>query len=265
MWGGANFGIGEEYFSLMRDIFSELVPVLDRECMIHVGLDEAVWSTLPSVAEERKEDYRPERLVGRLYDILAELGERHDRKITMHMWADHGGRPVPRELQGKVVIEPWRYHENSEKDIEEKIAQYRAMPETRFMMGAGMGADHFGGHFGATRLWCQMGREAANVEGVTICMWGSNDLAERLIGLYAGADYAWSPESPPTRDLQKDRYSENRRSEISRRMRVWQAVIRDADAEAINRDRGPEVFLGRYCWGKRAGHPAAPTGAIRPW
>ena len=33
----------------------------------------------------------------------------------------------------------------------------------------------------------------------------------------------------------------------------------DADPEAINADRGPEVEAGIYCWAPQAGQPVAPT------
>ena len=51
---------------------------------------------------------------------------------------------------------------------------------------------------------------------------------------------------------------------MGRRMRQWQIAFRDADAEAINADRGPEVYRGLHAWGAHAGQPYAPTGAFRP-
>ena len=44
---------------------------------------------------------------------------------------------------------------------------------------------------------------------------------------------------------------------------AWQAKFQDADPEAINKDRGPEVVAGFYCWGNRAGKPVAPTATMR--
>jgi hypothetical protein len=47
-------------------------------------------------------------------------------------------------------------------------------------------------------------------------------------------------------------------------MRAWQAKFKDGDPEAIDTDRGPEVYRGFYCWGKKAGQPVAPTVTMRP-
>jgi hypothetical protein len=125
------------------------------------------------------------------------------------------------------------------------------------MMGAGMSSVCFGGGFAATRLWCRLGRGRPNVRGVTICHWCDNDLPERLIGLYAGADYAWSPATP--KDRRDDPYDEKLRGELGVLMRRWQAAFRDADDLALRRDRGPQVSNGYYCWGRDAGRPVAPT------
>jgi hypothetical protein len=263
MWGGASFGIGEEYFQFMENLFDELIPVLDRDCMVHVGLDEAQWFTLASVAKDRRQEYSPERMVGGLYNILTRAGEKHGRNVTMHLRTDQGGLLIPPEIERKVVVQPWQYHERGEKEIEESLKRYGGEGKPPFMMGAGMSVAHFGGHFGGTRIWCKKGKDLPNVEGVTICMWVGNDLVERLIGLYGGSDYAWSPDYPPTRDLKKDPYGEIKRTKVSVKMRRWQALFRDADTEAIQRDRGSEVFWGLYCWGKRAGEPVAPTAPRR--
>jgi len=45
-------------------------------------------------------------------------------------------------------------------------------------------------------------------------------------------------------------------------MRWWQRHVPDADAEAILRDRGPEVFEGFYVGGDRRGRPVAPTAPL---
>ena len=78
-----------------------------------------------------------------------------------------------------------------------------------------------------------------------------------MIGLYAGADFAWSPATPA--DRPDDPYDEKLRGELGRQMRRWQAAFGDADDEALRRDRGPHVSQGYYRWGRRAGRPVAPT------
>jgi hypothetical protein len=257
MWGGMSFGIGEETFALFQRVFDELLPVLEKDCQVHVGLDEAQWALLPGVPGADRAKYSPKLLVGRLYDILRRAGGRSGRNVTMHLWADHGGRPLPREIAGKVVIQPWNYFRHHEPIIRKKMRRYAGRGKTPLMMGGGMSSVCFGGDFGATRLWCQAGAGKPNVRGVTVCFWEDNDLPEKMIGLYAGADYAWSPESPAPR--KGDPFDERLRADVGRNMRVWQARFRDGDDEAIRRDRGPQVYRGHYCWGKLAGRPVAPT------
>lgn len=257
MYGSMSFGIGEETFRLFERAFDELVPMLETDCMLHVGLDEAHWYLLPSVPPDERDKYSPTTLVARLHDIVQAAGKKHGRRITMHLWADHGGRPLPRGLEKKVVVQPWNYDRFQEKKIRAKIRQYGGKGKPRIMLGAGMSSLAFGGSFAATRLWCQLGAGVPNVEGVTICHWEDNDIPERMIGLYMGADYAWSPATPE--DCKDDPYQERLRGVLGLQMRKWQAAIRDADDEALRRDRGPQVFRGYYCWGARAGKPVAPT------
>jgi hypothetical protein len=263
MWGGMSFGMGDETYDLFRKLFDELVPALEPECLVHVGLDEAVWATLKSVPESEKNRHTPSDLVRRLDEILYEAGRKHGRRITMHLWADHGGRPVPRKTMNRVVIAPWQYQQARERDIDQKVKRYGGRGKLPFMMGGGASSVHFHGHFGATRRWCRRGMKCPNVEGITVCMWESNDLAGRFIGLYAGADFAWTPETPVKQRSGDDPVGEILEAETYLRMRKWQALFRDGDPEAINAERGPEVFRGLYCWGDRAGKPVAPTAVMK--
>lgn len=259
MWGGMSFGIGEETFALFEKIFDELIPALEQDCLVHVGLDEAIWALLDSVPPEQRERYSPSDLVRRLDIIVDEAARKHGRRATLHLWADHGGRPLPKRMRCRAVVQPWMYFEGREADIKAKIKKYGGKNKPPFMMGGGMSSVHFGGHYGATRLWCQHGAKTPNVEGITVCHWENNDLAGRLIGLYAGADSAWSPDTPPAPNPDRDPHSEYQRGGIATRMRAWQIAFKDADAEAINRDRGPEVQKGLIAWGDQAGQPVAPT------
>jgi hypothetical protein len=257
LWGGMSFGIGEELFELLGRVFDELLPVLERRCIVHVGLDEAQWATLPSVPSDRRDAYSATALVGRIYDALGASAARCGREVTMQLWADHGGRPLPKRLERKVVVEPWMYHAYRAEDIRGRVETYGGRGKTRFMMGAGSSSVHYAGHFGATRLWCRLGRGLPNVEGVTVCLWETNDLPGRMVTLYGGADAAWSPESPIRE--RGDTTGERIDAAVRGRMRRWQAAFRDADDAALRADRGPEVDRGVYCWGERAGQPAAPT------
>jgi Glycosyl hydrolase family 20, catalytic domain/Glycosyl hydrolase family 20, domain 2 len=257
MWGGMSFGMGEQTFSLFERVFDELLPVLESKCQVHVGLDEAIWAFLPETSPEERARLSPRTLVGGLYDILQKCGKKHHRQVRMHLWADHGGRPISADIRDKVVVQPWNYFRRQAPIIRKKMRKYAGRGKPPMMMGGGMSSVCFGGDFGATRTWCQLGKGKPNVEGITICFWEDNDLAERIIGLYVGADYAWTPDSPGPR--KNDLYDEGLRADTGRRMRRWQALFKDADAEALAADRGPHVHQGYYQWGRLAGKPVAPT------
>jgi hypothetical protein len=161
------------------------------------------------------------------------------------------------------VLEPWRYFERHEERLVEKLKKYAGRGKPRFMMGAGMSPGYYGGHFGATRLWCRNARGIPNVEGVTICLWEDNDLPGKFLGVYGGAAYARSPENPaPPEPVESDRFWERFYYETGTKMRRWQVMFKDADDEAMRADRGAYVSRGRYFWGKRAGKPVSPTV---PW
>ncbi len=264
MWGGMSFGIGEETFDLFEKMFDEVVPVLEKKGLLHVGLDEAKWALLKSVPPDKKKKYSPSILVDRLHTLLEQAGAKHKRDVTMHLWADHGGRPLPRRLRSRVVVEPWMYFEAREEDIKKKMRKYGGAGKTPVMMGGGMSSMHFTGHFGATRIWCREGAKYPNVEGITICLWETNDVSGHLLGLYGGADAAWSPETPTLERSKGHSTGEYIRGKVSFRMRDWQAKFKDGGPEAINADRGPEVYRGFYCWGAKAGQPVAPTVTFRP-
>lgn len=124
MWEGFSFGIGEELYDLLAKMFEEFVPILEDESVFHVGLDEANWATLPSVTDADKDKYSPSEHVRRLHQILTAAGEKHGKKITMRLWADHGGRPIPEEIKDKVIVEPWMYFEGRAEAIKQKVAAF---------------------------------------------------------------------------------------------------------------------------------------------
>ncbi|PCJ58001.1 MAG: hypothetical protein COA79_14615 [Planctomycetota bacterium] len=262
MWGGASFAIGEKLYELFDKVFDELIPVLEKDCQIHVGLDEAIWILCKSIPEEKKKEYTPSTLVQRIYEILESKGKKYKKNIKMHLWADHGGRPIPKHIQDKVVVQPWMYFECREDDITEKIKRFSGKNKTPFLMGGGMSSRHYHGHFGATKIWCEKGMKSPNVEGVTICMWEGNDLSSHMAGLYGGANCAWNPKAPNLNYQKNDTYREKSYGLLEWYMRTWQQIFQDADTEAINEDRGPEVNRGFFCWGKNAGKEVAPTANL---
>jgi hypothetical protein len=256
MWEGSSFGIGEELYELLAKMFSEVIPVLEQESTVHLGLDEAKWATLPSVGEEDKEQYTPSLHCLRLYNLLEELGKQYGHKLKMRIWADHGGRPLPREIENQVIVEPWQYWECQEEDIKKKVAQYGKAGKP-FIMGAGMSSQHLQGSYGATRIWCQEGKSFANALGVNICLWESNLFPEQLVGVYAGADYAWGYSSKlPAKE---DEYRERLHGQIMEQLFGWQLKFPEANQDAMSPDRGPLVRRGYYLTGPLARKPVAPT------
>ncbi len=257
MWEGFSFGIGEELYDLLTKMFDEFVPILEDECVVHVGLDEANWATLPSVAEADRERYTPTEHVRRLHEILTAIGEKHGKEIRMRLWADHGGRPIPEELKDRVIVEPWMYFEGRAEAIKQKVATYSGEGKTPFVMGGGMSSLHFEGHYGATRIWCKEAMDSPNCEGINICVWESNNVPGKMIGIFGGADSAWSPDKDDPKP--EDLHSEWAGGKFMQLMRRWQSVFADADPAALEHDRGPEVQSGKYCWPPVAGVPVAPT------
>lgn len=257
MWEGFSFGIGEELYDLLARMFDEFVPILEDECVFHVGLDEANWATLPSVSEADKDRYTPTEHVRKLHEILSSIGEKHGKTIRMRLWADHGGRPIPEELKDKVIVEPWMYFEGRAEAIRQKVAAYSGEGKTPFMMGGGMSQLHYQGHCGATRIWCKEAMNSPNCEGINICVWESNNVPGKMIGIFGGADSAWSPDKPDPKP--EDLHSEWSGGKLVQLMRRWQSIFADADPAALEQDRGPEVQSGKYCWPPFAGVPVAPT------
>ncbi len=253
-YGGASFGMGEATYAFLEKLYDEIVPCLESEAAVHVGLDEAIWAVLPG---EEARGHTPTNMVGRIHEILMRVAARHGKRITMHLWADHGGRALPPALETRVVIEPWRYLGADEAGIVETLKKYGGAGKTPLMMGTGANSYAFSGNYEGTRIWCLQGLAYPNVEGVTLCMWESNDLAGRLVTLYGGACFAWKPDAQVR--ARNDTTGEKLRQMIDRQMRSWQIVFPDADQAAINEDRGPEVKTGRYVWPPYAGKAVAPT------
>jgi hypothetical protein len=179
------------------------------------------------------------------------------------VWADHGGRPLPVELREKIVVQPWGYHAQGIPAIIEQVRNYGGADKPPIMLGGGASWIRCQGDFEATRVWAKEAQAHANVLGITLCLWGTNDLAGRLITLYGGAGFIWTP-SDATEDAESPAAVELRRNTLDQQMRQWQILLADADPGAINADRGPEVELGRYVWPPRAGEAVAPTVEFFP-
>jgi len=259
VYGGASFGVGEKTYALLEQMYDEIVPCLEDQAAVHVGLDEATWAVLPG---DENRDQTPTKMVGRIHAILMRVADKYHKHVTMHLWADHGGRPLPPELAGQVVIEPWKYLGADAPEIVAALARYGGIGKTPVMMGAGASSFAFHGTYEATRVWCAEGSKYPNVLGVTLCLWETNDLAGRLITLYGGAAYAWAPARASTE--RNDPLGEKLRYRRDQEMRSWQILFPDAGPAAIDADRGPEVKSGRYVWPPWAGKPVSPVMDFAP-
>ncbi|MFA7231402.1 MAG: family 20 glycosylhydrolase [Victivallaceae bacterium] len=252
---GASLGIGPKSFNLLEKIYDEVIPALETESMVHLGLDEARWKALPDV--KNPESMNPTWLVGQLYDLLMNVGRRHNKNLTMRIWADHGGRALPSHLEQKIIVEPWQYFEK-ESDIKKKIRRFSGAEKGQFIMGGGSSSMHLNGSFDATRLWCEAGKKSPNCLGINICLWESNRLESYLISLFGGAACAWSPQRAE-KPLEGDILHDYHVGVIFNRMLSWQSLFSDANPDALLSERGPAVYKGYYISGLKIGQPVAPT------
>ncbi len=259
MWEGQSLGIGETTFQLLERIYESIIPVLEPNSTVHLGLDEATWKLLPDY-ENKGKDLTPEWLVEHLYERVDAIARSHRKNLDVCVWADHGGRPIPDRLHDKIIVEPWAYFDLQEREITEKVRKYSSKDQPRFLMGAGQSSVHFSGSFGATRHWCLQGYTTTNCLGVDLCLWEGNYLERYLLTLYGGADYAWNASNayqPPA--LDKDPYREMAIAQVHSRMLSWQTLFEEANDTGILTDRGPAIYRGYYIDGALAGQPVAPT------
>jgi len=255
MYHGSSFLICEETFALMREMISQVARVMPRKATIHLGLDEANWFLGPDLPK----DFTPTDMVQRYYDILQEIADEQGKELTLRIWADHAGRPVPEHIQDNVIIEPWQYWQAKYDSIDKSITKYSGEGKMRWMAGTGVSVGQPRGAYHATRYWSRQARESPNLDGVNITFWGSNDLDSKMIGLFAVAYYIWNP-TPPTDFAEIEDY-EDYDLKVFPIMRWWQGRFRDAFPDDLVRDRGPVVQMGYYLWGKNHGHPVSPEGA----
>jgi hypothetical protein len=252
VFNGSSFLISEDVFDLVRDLTSQIAEVMPQNGVFHFGLDEANWF----VAESMPEDYSPEQMFIRYYDMLQDINRQFNKNFTMRMWHDHKGRRIPSEIRERIIVEPWGYWNLQTEDIDNKIA-YFSQSGMRWMIGAGQSMGQYRGAYHATRHWCRNALDKPGVEGVNITFWGRNDLDNHLISLFAGAYYAWNP-------CAQTEFSELEDYEAFDRivfpiMRNWQTACRDAFPDDLCADRGPCVYNGFYWGGAKHGMAVSPS------
>jgi hypothetical protein len=256
MYSGASFLICEETFALMRELITQVAGVMPRKATLHLGLDEAKWFPGPGLPE----DFTPTRMVARYHEMLQEVAAAQGKALTLRVWADHAGRPIPEKIQANVIIEPWQYWQAKYAGIDAAIERYSGEGRMRWMAGAGTSVGQPRGAFHATRYWCRQARRSPNCEGINLTFWGTNELERKFISLFAGAYYVWNPE-PPTPFAGIEDPEDFDRS-VFPIMRWWQGRFRDAWPEDLLRDQGPTVHMGHFLWGPRHGQAVCPEGAV---
>ena len=256
MYNGSSFLVGEGALALMEELARQVAEALPDRGILHLGLDEAKWFLAPGMPD----GFTPTHLVGRYGEMVAGLESELGKSLTMRIWADHGGRPVPKEIQPRVIIEPWQYWNGNRAAIAKAIARYSGPDKMRWMAGAGQSVAQYRGAYHASRHWCRGAAASPNIEGINLTFWGCNNLADNLISLFAGASYAWNP-FPDTDWANVDEYEHFDRL-VFPIMHAWQSLFRDAFDDDLRRDQGPTIRMGYYQWGERHGRPAAPTAPL---
>ncbi len=199
-------------------------------------------------------------MVRRYHDMLQEVAAKAGKQMTMQVWADHGGRPIPEDIQENVIIEPWQYWRKFADEIERAVEKYSSNPGLRWVMGAGQSLTQFRGAYYATRRWCELALGHTNCEGPDVTLWGWNDLDQKMISLFAGSYFAWNPQAPTEWANQED--DEIFDKQVYPVMRWWQTRFPEGNPDEIVGDRGPRVLMGHYLWGPDHGKPASPTAAV---
>lgn len=255
MFGGSSFKICEDMFGLMRDLIGQVLAVMPKKCRIHLGLDEAKWYP----GSDMPEGYTPSDMVGRYHEILQELATQHGRDATLVVWADHAGRPLPEEIEDKVLIQPWMYWRSNVQAIETYVKKY-GQGRTPWMAGAGQSAHQFGGSYQATRLWAQKAIEASNCQGINICFWGRNDLWNYFSTLYVGGQFLWN--ANPEASFGQIESTEDANRILIPRMYAWQNLFSEARPDVMAEKAVPTVFFGHYHWGPEHGQTVSPAAAV---
>ena len=256
MYGSTSFLICEETIELIKNIVSQIVSVMPKEGMLHFGLDEANWYVSN---EKSMADLNPTKLVGVLYRLLLEVNKKYKKDIKMCVWADHGGRPVPKDIQKHIIIEPWNYWIKNREQIEKSVKHYGGRGKPPVLLGGGISSEHFRGAYAATGLWSRKGAKYKNIMGVDVTFWEANDIPAKLLPLFTSFGFCWNPNPSGMPDLSD---YENVDQLVGRKMIAWQLGFDEGRADLLYKDMGEHVYKGFYITGKRRGKPVAVTAAL---
>lgn len=257
---GHALGIGPESLKLMEGIFDAWAAILPDNAKVHLGLDEANWRLLPGADPKV---YNRRTLVPLFVDLLESRARAHGKRVQPMIWGQPAQLFIPAELRDRIIVEPYAYDLEHRSPVDllgsvkpsARAEPFAATPHRPFVCGGGMSSIHQLSALAATESWSRNARGMHNCLGVDICVWETNDIASRLVGIFGGADLMWNPPSAGA-ELRYTR--ESAVAEIALRMRVWQAFTPDADPDALTADRGPEVARGVWRWGEKMGRQVIP-------
>jgi hypothetical protein len=255
MYRGSAFIICEETFDLVKKMVSQIAACMPDKATIHLGLDEAEWY----LGKDMPKDFTPADMVQRYYDIIKEVGSSLNKDLTLRIWADHTGRPVPEKIKNEIIIEPWCYWNSCQEKMLKDIEKYSKNKQP-WMAGAGVSGKQYRGAYHATRFLAKNTEDIPNIHGINITFWDWNNIDERFISLFVGAYYLWNPSAKTSfADVEDYELYDHMVFPI---MYAWQAAFRDADPDEIRKDRGPVVHLGHYHFGDRHNQPVADTAPL---
>ena len=255
-----SFAMGPEAYDLLGNLYSQWINILPTGSKLHVGLDEANWWLADGADPEI---YNEQTLVRQIYNMIQDRAEKYHKDIQMVMWG--GGRPhsnvfIPGDIRDQIILEPWHY--KSAAGAKGQVDGVRLRPEDEyrddgnirapFICGGGVSSIHELGALEATSTFAKEARRMPNCLGLSVCLWCTNDLNSRMVSIYHGADCAWNPQGAEDA-LGSQVSQEISYSRLARQMKMWQRYFPEADPEGIAKDRGPEILMGVYRWGDKAG------------
>jgi hypothetical protein len=267
---GYSLGIGQASLDLLSLLYDAWMEILPDGSDFHVGLDEGTWGLLPGAdpAEFSKETWVP-----KVHAALMAAAQRRGKRVRMGVWGDTMiGLPIPADLRQQIVLQPWSYHTNGNPRVIEEIVRTNAMLPNAYVpdrkgphplvccMGTSTTCD--AGGFDASRRWMELVKRSPNVLGGTVCLWGINDIAGRLVTFFGGAECMWSPSA--MREWYGDLNYEDVHSDVSNRMRAWQTFSPDTDPESLRSAQGPVIMHACHRWGPQMGQAIAPIWRHTP-
>ncbi len=256
VYKGGSFIICEETFDLMKKMIFQVAACLPNKATIHLGLDEAKWY----LGKNMPDDFTPTDMVQRYYDIIKEIGAKLDKDLTLRIWADHAGRPIPQKIKKEIIIEPWCYWNSLQEKMLKDIENYSGKDKQPWMAGAGVSGGHYRGAYHSTRFWAKNTKNSPNIDGINITFWKWNNIDEKFISLFAGSYYLWNPDAETSFANLADYESYDR--VVFPIMYGWQAAFEDANPDDIRKDMGSVVHVGYYHFGGRHHLPVAPTAPL---